>query len=177
MIHVYTVHPGNISKGRFWFSRSDAGPKTLHFFLPPFPTPSLPPFLLFFLSSFFFFLFLDIGSFIFKPHTDRAWRAGWLDTGPKEACAHELSSPAPRDKTSGWPGLLSIRPVALPTCPKGRLATLGCRLRAPPTVGGQLCPEPLINEGLHFCTSFWSLNCSVLDIRNRFCKSLVRSSG
>lgn len=35
MIHVYTVHLGNISKGRFWFNRSDPGPKTLHvFFLP-----------------------------------------------------------------------------------------------------------------------------------------------
>ena len=93
-------------------------------------------------------------------------------------CILELGSPAPRDKQVGWPGYLSIVCSAtLPARLKGKLATLGFRLMAAPTVGRQRYPEPLASEGLHLCRSFWSLNCSFLDTKNRFIKSLVRSLG
>lgn len=139
----------------------------------PFLPSSLPSF------SFLSF-FLDIGSFIFKPHADRRQRNGWLNMGPKEACA-PLSLAGLLQGTNRWAGLdicLSIIcSAALPACLKGKLATLGFRLMAPPTVGRQRYPEPLASEGLHFCRSFWSLNCSFLDTKNRFIKSLVRSLG
>ena len=138
-------------------------------FLPPSIPPSLP-------SFFFLSFFLDIGSFIFKPHADRRQRGGWLNMGPNEAYA-SLSLEVLLQGTNHWAGLVSVCSAALPACLKGRLATLGFRLMAPPTVGRQHYPEPLKSEGLHFCRLFLSLNCSFLDIKNRFIKSLVRSLG
>ena len=81
----------------------------------PFLPPSLPSF--FFLSFFLSFFFLDIGSFIFKPHTDRRQRDGWLNMGPKEPCA-SLSLAALLQGTNRWAGLdiylLSVQPPCLP---------------------------------------------------------------
>ena len=169
MIHVYIVHLGNISNGRFWFSRSDAGPKTL--------PSSLPPFLLFpfFLSFFFFFWTLE-ALFLNLIQTEDKGMDGW--TWGQRSLVHPWAwQPCSKGQTGGLAWISIVCSATLPACLKGKLATLGFRLMAPPTVGRQRYPEPLASEGLHSCRSFWSLNCSFLDTKNRFIKSLVRSLG
>ena len=93
MIHVYIVHLGNISNGRFWFSRSDAGPKTL--------PSSLPPFLLFpfFLSFFFFFWTLE-ALFLNLIQTEDKGMDGW--TWGQRSLVHPWAwQPCSKGQTGG----------------------------------------------------------------------------